>query len=76
VLASVLFQPEIAPSLILPAYISGYVGIMLSPTYLCLILTNDYFKAPVRRQWAVVALPVKLSRDRTGDPPDDLGIDS
>ena len=60
ILAGFLFQPEIAPSLILLAYISGYVGIMLSPTHLCLILTNDYFKSDLLRVYRQMALPITL----------------
>jgi hypothetical protein len=27
------------------AYVSGYVGMMLSPVHICLLVTKDYFKA-------------------------------
>ena len=60
ILAGFLYQPQIAPSLILLAYISGYVGIMLSPTHLCLILTNDYFKSDLLRVYRQMALPIIL----------------
>jgi hypothetical protein len=33
------------PSFAVLAYCSGYMGTMLSPTHLCLILTKEYFKA-------------------------------
>jgi len=42
-LAGLLYQPEIRPDLILVAYLSGYLGVMLSPSHLCLILTNQFF---------------------------------
>jgi len=31
------------------AFIAGYAGVMLSPVYLCLILTREYFKADISR---------------------------
>lgn len=44
ILAGYLYQPILNPSYILIAYFSGFIGVMLSPTHLCLILTNQYFK--------------------------------
>ena len=43
ILAGYLFQPHLNPSYIMLAYFSGFLGIMLSPAHLCLILTNQYF---------------------------------
>ncbi len=41
--------------LVLLAYVSGIAGVLLSPLHLCLILSNDYFKASwssvYRRLW-------------------------
>ncbi|MDF1546061.1 MAG: DUF401 family protein [bacterium] len=42
-LAGFLYQPTIDPSMILWAYVSGFAGVMMSPSHLCLILTNEYF---------------------------------
>lgn len=39
------------------AYISGFVGIMLSPVHLCLFLTVDYFKADLIKVWRRVVFP-------------------
>lgn len=42
------------------AYASGFIGVMLSPVHLCLVLSNDYFHAdppPVYRQ---MLLPLSL----------------
>jgi uncharacterized protein len=37
------------------AYASGYVGMMMSPVHLCLILTNDYFKSHFGRVYFYLA---------------------
>ena len=39
------------------AYISGFIGIMLSPVHLCLFLTVDYFKADLIKVWRRVVFP-------------------
>lgn len=59
-LAGFLFQPEIVPSNILLAYLSGYVGMMLSPTHLCLILTNNYFGSDLGKVYRRLAVPITL----------------
>ena len=40
------------------AYVSGFVGILLSPAHLCLALTADYFKAEMRDVYRILAWPV------------------
>lgn len=42
------------------AYVSGVVGVMLSPVHLCLILTTEYFKADFVRSYKPVVLPSLL----------------
>jgi len=59
-LAGFLYQPEIVPSHILLAYLSGYLGMMLSPTHLCLILTNEYFKSDLLKVYRQLTIPVVL----------------
>jgi len=59
-LAGFLYQPEIIPSHILLAYLSGYLGMMLSPTHLCLILTNEYFKSDLLKVYRQLAIPIIL----------------
>jgi len=59
-LAGFLYQPEIIPSHILLAYLSGYLGMMLSPTHLCLILTNEYFKSDLFKVYRQLAIPIIL----------------
>jgi integral membrane protein (TIGR00529 family) len=42
------------------AYVSGFVGILLSPAHLCLALTADYFKAPMRDVYRILVGPVAV----------------
>ncbi len=43
-------QPDLLPPLatLVLAYSVGYMGIILSPVHLCLIVTRDYFKSSIR----------------------------
>ena len=56
-LAGFLYQPEIVPANILLAFISGYVGMILSPTHLCLIVTNNYFKSDLIKVLKMLVIP-------------------
>ncbi|MFQ6083550.1 MAG: DUF401 family protein [Candidatus Aminicenantia bacterium] len=40
------------------AYVSGFAGILLSPTHLCLNLTIQYFKADQRKVYKILFWPV------------------
>ncbi len=42
------------------AFASGFAGVMLSPTHLCLVLTLQYFHADMGRTYRLLALPVSL----------------
>lgn len=42
------------------AYVSGYVGVLLSPLHLCLILSTEYFKASLARVYRLI-LPLLLA---------------
>jgi integral membrane protein (TIGR00529 family) len=42
------------------AYVSGFVGILLSPAHLCLVLTAEYFKAPLKDVYRILAGPVAV----------------
>ncbi len=42
------------------AYVSGFVGILLSPAHLCLVLTADYFKAELKDVYRILSLPVAV----------------
>ncbi|MCD6487013.1 MAG: DUF401 family protein [Syntrophobacterales bacterium] len=39
------------------ALVSGFVGVLLSPLHLCLLLSNQYFKAPFGRVYRHLILP-------------------
>ena len=43
--------------LLLFAYVSWFVGILLSPAHLCLALTADYFKADLRDVYKILVWP-------------------
>jgi len=51
---------SLSPGLMILAYISGFVGIMLSPTHLCFVLTIDYFRADFNKVWQRLVLPETL----------------
>ncbi len=42
------------------AFASGFAGVMLSPTHLCLLLTLQYFKADMAGTYRLLYLPVVL----------------
>ncbi|MBI5265938.1 MAG: DUF401 family protein [candidate division Zixibacteria bacterium] len=44
-LAGFIYQPTPNPGYMVLAYASGYIGMLLAPTHLCLILTNEYFRS-------------------------------
>jgi hypothetical protein len=39
-------------------YISGYVGVLLSPLHLCLILSTEYFKASFAKVYKLILPPL------------------
>jgi len=42
------------------AYASGFVGCLLSPVHLCLVLSREYFRANLGRSYRLLALPCAL----------------
>lgn len=48
------------PGVVTFAFASGFAGVMLSPTHLCLLLTVRYFKADIARTYRLLYLPVAL----------------
>lgn len=44
--------------LLMFAYVSGFVGILLSPAHLCLVLTLDYFQADLKDVYRIMVWPV------------------
>jgi integral membrane protein (TIGR00529 family) len=51
-------HPE--PSVVTFAFASGFAGVMLSPTHLCLLLTVRYFNADLAGTYRLMYLPVLL----------------
>ncbi len=45
-------------TLVMFAYVAGFLGILLSPTHLCLALTREYFRAEFRGVYRLLAPPV------------------
>lgn len=60
ILAGLLYQHGIEPGYIMLAYLSGYFGMMLSPAHLCLVLTNEYFKADLSLVYRRLVPPLVL----------------
>jgi hypothetical protein len=48
------------PGTITFAFASGFAGVMLSPTHLCLLLTVQYFKADLAATYRYLYLPVAI----------------
>jgi integral membrane protein (TIGR00529 family) len=57
-LAGYLYQPDVNLANIFLAFISGYIGMILSPTHFCLILTNEYFRSTLGMVYRLLALPL------------------
>lgn len=51
-------RPDMA--LVVFAYVSGFVGILLSPVHLCLATTIEYFKTSLREVYRIMLLPASL----------------
>lgn len=51
-------SPE--PGVVTFAFASGFAGVMLSPTHLCLLLTLRYFNADIARTYRLLYLPVAI----------------
>jgi hypothetical protein len=45
-------------STIMLAYACGFMGVMLSPAHLCLVVSNQYFDADIREVYRLLAIPV------------------
>jgi integral membrane protein (TIGR00529 family) len=57
-LSGYLFQPEPNLANIYFAYLSGYMGMILSPTHFCLVLTNEYFGSNLGKVYRQLAIPL------------------
>ncbi|MBI2915079.1 MAG: DUF401 family protein [Firmicutes bacterium] len=43
---------------VIMAYVAGYAGVLFSPVHLCLILSNEYFKADLSKVYRMMARPL------------------
>jgi uncharacterized protein len=59
-LSGLLYQPQLNPGYIMLAGLSGFIGMLLSPAHLCLILTNEYFGSDLLKVIRVLLLPLLL----------------
>jgi integral membrane protein (TIGR00529 family) len=57
-IATMNIPAENLGSLIFLAYVFGFMGMMLSPVHLCLLLTKDYFKANLAKVYYQYLVPV------------------
>ena len=48
------------PATVTFAFASGFAGVMLSPTHLCLLLTVQYFKADLAGTYRLLYVPIVL----------------
>jgi hypothetical protein len=51
-------HPDIV--LIVFAYVSGFIGILLSPTHLCLVTTLEYFQAELKDVYRIMIVPAAV----------------
>lgn len=51
---------EVDMQLVMLAYVSGFVGVLLSPVHLCLVLTREYFKASLGGTYRLLVLPCAI----------------
>ena len=54
----IVVQGEVNLNFAMFAFVGGYMGHMLSPIHLCLVVTNDYFKADVGKIYKILILPL------------------
>jgi len=59
-LAGFLYQSAINSANIFLAYLSGYLGMMLSPAHLCLVLSNEYFRSNLLSVYKILIWPALL----------------
>jgi integral membrane protein (TIGR00529 family) len=59
-LVSAMFGHSPDPAAVTFAFASGFAGVMLSPTHLCLVLTIRYFKADMAGTYRLMYMPVLL----------------
>jgi len=57
-LAGLLYEPTIIPGHIILATLSGFMGMMVSPAHICLVVTNAYFGSELSKVIRTLALPL------------------
>ena len=53
-------QNEVNLNYAMFAYVGAYIGMMISPVHLCLVVTKDYFKADLAKIYKLLALPILI----------------
>jgi len=56
----IVTQGEVNLNYAMFAFVGGYMGHMLSPMHLCLVVTNDYFKADVGKIYKMLIPPLLI----------------
>jgi hypothetical protein len=56
----IVTQGEVNLNYAMFAFVGGYMGHMLSPMHLCLVVTNDYFKADTGKIYKMLILPLVI----------------
>lgn len=56
----IVTQGEVNLNYAMFAFVGGYMGHMLSPMHLCLVVTNDYFKADMGKIYKMLILPLVI----------------
>ena len=59
-LSGFLYNPDINLANIFLAFLSGYIGMIFSPTHFCLILTNEHFRSNLFRVYKLLTIPLVL----------------
>lgn len=59
-LAGFLYQPVLQPGNIQLSYLAGYIGMLLAPTHLCLVLTNEYYKSNLMSVYRLFVIPLAI----------------
>jgi len=53
-------QNEVNLNYAMLAFVGAYIGMMISPVHLCLVVTKDYFKADLAKIYKLLALPLSI----------------
>jgi len=60
VLLPFIVQGEVNLNYAMFAFVGSFVGVMFSPTHLCLVVTRDYFNADLGKIYKMLALPLLI----------------